>query len=106
MSDREIVRAVLVQHKVLADGTTAPDLTQCSQAQGETRDVVRRLISKAKEDWKGADHLNWSIRDMDSAAFLDSHMQPGQVMLFIRLDTCCGPDDYGVCDAPFLDTSS
>ena len=27
MSDREIVRAVLVQHKVLADGTTAPDLT-------------------------------------------------------------------------------
>lgn len=81
MSDRDNVRAVLVQHKVLADGTTEPDLTQCSQAQGETRDIVRRLISKAKEDWKGPDHLNWSIRDMDSAAFLDSHMQPGQVML-------------------------
>ncbi|DBB00136.1 TPA: PSII 6.1 kDa protein, variant 2 [Trebouxia sp. C0004] len=71
---------VLVQHKVLPSGTTEPDLTPCSQAQGEKRDMLRRLIHKAKEDWKATDHPNWSIRDMDSAAFLDSHMQPGQTV--------------------------
>lgn len=69
---------VLVQHKVLPNGTTEPDLTPCSQAQGEKREALRRLIHKAKEDWKATDHANWSIRDMDSAAFLDSHVQPGQ----------------------------
>ena len=75
------VGAVLVQHKVLPNGTTEPDLTPCSQAQGEKREALRRLIHKAKEDWKATDHANWSIRDMDSAAFLDSHVQPGQVLL-------------------------
>ena len=69
----------MVQHKVLPDGTTQPDLTPCSQAQGEKKDILRRLMGKAKEDWKAADHPNWSIRDMDSADFLDSHLQPGQV---------------------------
>ncbi|KAL0051109.1 hypothetical protein WJX82_002198 [Trebouxia sp. C0006] len=71
---------VLVQHKVLGNGSTEPDLTPCSQAQGEKREALRRLIHKAKEDWKATDHPNWSIRDMDSAAFLDSHMQPGQTV--------------------------
>ncbi|KAL0038779.1 hypothetical protein WJX79_007340 [Trebouxia sp. C0005] len=71
---------VLVQHKVLPGGTTEPDLTPCSQAQGEKREALRRLMHKAKEDWKATDHPNWSIRDMDSAAFLDPHMQPGQTV--------------------------
>lgn len=71
--------AVLVQHKVLSDGSTQPDLTPCAQAQGDKRDQLRRLISKAKEDWKAAEHPNWSIRDMDSTDFLDCHLQPGQV---------------------------
>jgi hypothetical protein len=80
--------AVLVQHKVLGNGSTEPDLTPCSQAQGEKREALRRLIHKAKEDWKATDHPNWSIRDMDSAAFLDSHMQPGQVFLNCFLLFC------------------
>lgn len=71
--------AVLVQHKVNQDGSTEPELTPCAQAQGDRKDQLRRLIGKAKEDWKATDHPNWSIRDMDSADFLDSHMLPGQV---------------------------
>lgn len=64
---------------MLSDGKLEPELTPCGQAQGDKKDQLRRLISKAKEDWKAPDHPNWSIRDMDSAEFLDSHLQPGQV---------------------------
>lgn len=68
---------MLVQHQVLPDGSMEPELTPCGQAQGEKKEQLRRLMGKAKEDWKAADHPNWSIRDMDSAHFLDSNLQPG-----------------------------
>lgn len=74
------VPAVLVQHKVLADGSTQPDLTPCGQVMGDDKEVLKRLVAQAKEDWKAADHPNWSVRDMDSSQFLDS-MQPGQVRM-------------------------
>ena len=70
--------AVLVQHKMLPDGTTQPDLTPCGQVVGDQKEVLRKLITQAKEDWLAVDHPNWSVRDMDSGQFLDS-MQPGQV---------------------------
>ena len=70
-----------MQHKVLPDGEPKPELTPCAQAQGDKKDQLRRLICKAKEDWMAPDHPNWSIRDMDSADFLDSYLQPGQVEL-------------------------
>lgn len=73
-----------MQHKVLPDGKLEPELTPCGQAQGDKKDQLRRLISKAKEDWKAPDHPNWSIRDMDSAEFLDSHLQPGQVRVMCQ----------------------
>lgn len=95
--------AVLVQHKVLGDGTTQPDLTPCSQAQGDKKDILRRLMSKAKEDWKATDHPNWSIRDMDSADFLDSHIQPGQVSAITTFSMCIADACLGwmccVCEA-------
>ena len=71
---------MLVQHKLLPEGgySAQPEMTLCSQAQGNKREAVKRLTVKAKEDWKAADHPNWSIRDMDSADFLDN-VQPGQV---------------------------
>lgn len=72
-----VLCAVLVQHQVLPDGSMEPELTPCGQAQGDKKEQLRRLISKAKEDWRAADHPNWSIRDMDSAHFLDSNLQPG-----------------------------
>lgn len=69
---------MLVQHRVLPDGTTQPDLTPCGQVAGNQKEVLRKLVVQAKEDWKAPDHPNWSVRDMDSGQFLDS-MQPGQV---------------------------
>lgn len=77
--------AVLVQYKMLLDGSMQPELTPCAEAQGEQKELLRRLISKAKEDWKAADHPHWTIRDMDSTEFLDSHLQPGQVGLHTSL---------------------
>ena len=71
--------AVLVQHKVAADGSTQPELTPCGQVSEAQREVLRRLVAQAKEDWLLTDHPNWSVRDMDSSHFLDS-MQPGQVL--------------------------
>ena len=83
------VCAVLVQHKVLPDGSQAPqpDLTPCGQAQGPKRDIMRRLVAKAKEDWRADNHPNWSIRDTDSGVFLDS-LQPGQVVPSHAPSTC------------------
>lgn len=70
-----------MQHRVLPDGTTQPDLTPCGQVLGDHKEVLRKLVVQAKEDWMAVDHPNWSVRDMDSGQFLDS-MQPGQVTDF------------------------
>lgn len=76
--------AVLVQHKLGADGVTQPDLTPCGQVSEAQREVLRRLVGQAKEDWLLTDHPNWSVRDMDSSHFLDS-MQPGQVLCLVHV---------------------
>ncbi|KAL3143125.1 PSII 6.1 kDa protein [Trebouxia sp. C0009 RCD-2024] len=69
---------MLVQNTRRPDGSLGPELTPCGQTQGDQKAHTQRLIGKAKEDWGTLDHPNWSIRDVDSSDFLDSHLQPGQ----------------------------